>query len=78
VPEADEATAARASAQRAFSISSDRDEEVYLLKAEGELDRVTGEALSDELKRAEASEAEGILLDLSGVASPSSSTPIGA
>jgi anti-anti-sigma factor len=51
----------------AFTVSGDRNGDVYLVTAEGELDMATVGDLADELDRAAASDAKQILLDLSGV-----------
>jgi anti-anti-sigma factor len=67
-PESDKDPAARESASpripTPFGVSPERDGEVYLLKASGELDLATCKALRAELERAEASEAKRIVLDL--------------
>ena len=51
----------------AFAVSGERDGDVYLVKAEGELDMATEGDLAEELARAVATDAEHILLDLTGV-----------
>ena len=56
------------SVKAAFSACGDRDGDVYLVKAEGELDAGTEDILADELNRAVATDAKHILLDLSDVA----------
>ena len=53
--------------EAAFNVSGDRDGDVYLVKAEGELDLGTEDVLADELNRAVATDAKHILLDLRGV-----------
>jgi len=50
-----------------FTVSGKRDGEIYVVRARGELDMATEDELDAELNRAIASDAEQILLDLSGV-----------
>ena len=50
-----------------FHASANRDGDVYLVRAEGELDVGTAGVLADELDRAAATDAKLIVLDLSDV-----------
>jgi anti-sigma B factor antagonist len=50
-----------------FTVSGERDGEIYLVRARGELDMATEGDLAAELGRAIATDAEQILLDLTGV-----------
>ncbi len=59
---------AGARARATFRVRGDRYGDVYLVKAEGELDLATADVLADELNRAEATDAKQILLDLSDLA----------
>jgi stage II sporulation protein AA (anti-sigma F factor antagonist) len=67
-PESDQARAAGdgrpASRPSVFSVHPERLNDVYRLTVSGELDLATRDTLRDELKRAEASDAKHILLDL--------------
>jgi anti-sigma B factor antagonist len=56
-----------ASAPTMFRVRPERDGDGYVLTVSGELDLATHGILSGELKRAEASEAKRILLDLGGL-----------
>ena len=58
---------AEPSVKAVFTACGDRDGDVYLVKAEGELDAGTEDVLADELNRAVATDAKHILLDLSDV-----------
>jgi anti-anti-sigma factor len=51
----------------AFTVSGEREGDVYRVKAAGELDMATEGDLAEELARAVATDAEHILLDLRGV-----------
>jgi anti-anti-sigma factor len=62
-PDSDRPPSAGAGPQ-AFRVRPERADGVYRLTVSGELDLATRDTLIDELKRAEASEAKRILLDL--------------
>jgi anti-sigma B factor antagonist len=68
-PESDQVPAAGdgrpASSPAVFSVHPERVDGVYRLGVSGELDLASHKALKEEVERAEASEANGILLDLS-------------
>ena len=50
-----------------LAISSQRNGRVHVVKLVGELDMSTAQAFEDELKRVEATDAEEIVVDLSGL-----------
>jgi anti-sigma B factor antagonist len=50
-----------------LTISSERDGDLHTIELEGELDLATAPDVEAELKRVEATDAEAIILDLSGL-----------
>jgi stage II sporulation protein AA (anti-sigma F factor antagonist) len=70
-PASDQAPAGRdgraAAGQNGFSVHPEHADGVFRLRVSGELDLATRDTLIDELKRAEASEANRILLDLNAL-----------